>query len=97
MQVLADRTEFYWTHLSGIGALENSLWAWDGKTIRIWLNALTIETSTTAGKRPAAVKESVAIVPDFYPLCACSCSAWRVIMKLTLYSGFDGQGRHHRR
>jgi hypothetical protein len=78
MQVLADRTEFYWTHLSGIGALENSLWAWDGKTIRIWLNALTIETATTTGKKPAVVKESVAIVPDFYPLCAsryCSAAA----------------------
>jgi hypothetical protein len=26
MQLLADRIEAYWTHLHGVGTLENSLW-----------------------------------------------------------------------
>lgn len=77
LQVLADRIEFYWTHLSGIGTLENSLWGWNGKTIRVWLNALTIETSQStpesgllsAREHMEVVKESLAIELDFYPLC----------------------------
>lgn len=70
MQILADRIEFYWTHLSGIGTLENSLWGWDGMQIRIWLDALTIEKVKVDAKRDAyeAVAESVAIALDFYPL-----------------------------
>lgn len=74
MQVLADRIEFYWTHLSGIGTLENSLWGYDGRTIRIWLNALTIETASGKGALQL-VQESVAIKPDFYPLCASAADA----------------------
>lgn len=70
MQILADRIEFYWTHLSGIGTLENSLWGWDGSKIRVWLDALTIEKVKVDAKRDAyeAVAESVAIALDFYPL-----------------------------
>lgn len=70
MQVLAERIEFYWTHLSGIGTLENSLWGWDGKQIRIWLDALTIEKVKVDARRDAyeSVTESVAIALDFYPL-----------------------------
>lgn len=70
MQVLAERIEFYWTHLSGIGTLENSLWGWDGKQIRIWLDALTIEKVKVDARRDAyeSVTESVAIGLDFYPL-----------------------------
>ncbi len=30
MQILADKIEYYWTHLQGIGTLENSLWGYDG-------------------------------------------------------------------
>ncbi|BGO89111.1 hypothetical protein NBRC10512_003856 [Rhodotorula toruloides] len=70
LQILADQVEFYWTHLSGIGTLENSLWAWDGHKIRIWLDALTIEKVRVDARRDAyeTVKESVGISLDFYPL-----------------------------
>jgi len=70
LQILADRVEFYWTHLAGIGTLENSLWGWDGKAIRIWLDALTIEKVKVDKRRDAyeQVQESVAIELDFYPL-----------------------------
>ncbi|SCZ92024.1 BZ3500_MvSof-1268-A1-R1_Chr5-3g08288 [Microbotryum saponariae] len=70
LQILADRIEFYWTHLSGIGTLENSLWGWDGERIRIWLDALTIEKVLVDAKKDAyeRVSESVAIKLDFYPL-----------------------------
>ncbi|GAA5952681.1 hypothetical protein JCM21900_000402 [Sporobolomyces salmonicolor] len=70
LQILATRIEFYWTHLSGIGTLENSLWGWDGRTIRIWLDALTIEKVRVDARRDAyeTVKESVGIELDFYPL-----------------------------
>ncbi|KAL8291705.1 hypothetical protein RQP46_001963 [Phenoliferia psychrophenolica] len=70
LQILADRIEFYWTHLSGIGTLENSLWGWDGQQIRIWLDALTIEKVKVDEKRDAyeSVVESVGIAIDFYPL-----------------------------
>ncbi|BGP53439.1 WD40 repeat protein [Rhodotorula sphaerocarpa] len=70
MQILADRVEFYWTHLSGIGSLENSLWGWDGRRVRIWLDALTIERVRVDARRDVyeSVKESVEIPLDFYPL-----------------------------
>lgn len=66
MQILADRVEFCWIHLRGIGALENSLWGYDGRGLRVWLNALAIEAPKTAS---GTVKESVNISLDFYPLC----------------------------
>ena len=76
MQVLADRVESYWTHLSGVGTLENSLWAWDGRLMRVWLDALTIEhTKELQGEQEGdeggyeRVKESIGIRLDFYPLC----------------------------
>lgn len=70
MQILADRIEFCWIHLRGIGTLENSLWGYDGQSMRVWLNALTIESSPQieAAERED-VKESVNIPLDFYPLC----------------------------
>ncbi|KAI5481005.1 ribosome control protein 1 domain containing protein [Pseudohyphozyma bogoriensis] len=70
MQILADRIEFYWTSLSGIGTLENSLWGWDGNQIRIWLDALTIEKVRVDQRRDVyeSVSESVGIDVDFYPL-----------------------------
>lgn len=74
MQILADRIEFCWIHLRGIGALENSLWGYDGKGIRVWLNALAIEAQPAADetlRAPGSVKESVNISLDFYPLCEC--------------------------
>ncbi|KIL71832.1 hypothetical protein M378DRAFT_155455 [Amanita muscaria Koide BX008] len=70
IQIFAERVEFCWIHLRGIGTLENSLWAFDGQAMRVWLNALTIESSTrpeSAGK-PADIQESVKIPLDFYPL-----------------------------
>lgn len=71
MQIFADRIEFCWTHLRGIGALENSLWGYDGQGMRVWLNALAIESRVTdsPSTAPASVKESVNIPLDFYPLC----------------------------
>ena len=71
MQVLSDRIEFCWIHLRGIGALENSLWGYDGQNLRVWLNALSIESQPTRAVETKAeyVKESVSIPLDFYPLC----------------------------
>ena len=71
MQILADSIEFCWIHLRGIGALENSLWGYDGQSIRVWLNALAIETPLPAEdhRDPDFVKESVNIPLDFYPMC----------------------------
>ncbi|KAJ3718412.1 RIC1-domain-containing protein [Lentinula raphanica] len=70
MQIFADRIEFCWIHLRGIAALENSLWAFDGKGIRVWLNALSIEAPATQDQNEFSenVKESVNIPLDFYPL-----------------------------
>ena len=84
MQIFADRIEFCWIHLRGIAALENSLWAFDGKGIRVWLNALAIEAATPAAAAATPtleqsenqfhenVKESVNIPLEFYPLCTFS-------------------------
>jgi hypothetical protein len=70
MQIFADRIEFCWIHLRGINALENSLWAYDGQGIRVWLNALAIEAPRADENEPQdTVKESVNIPLDFYPLC----------------------------
>jgi hypothetical protein len=51
--------------------LENSLWGYDGAGMRIWLDALTIESTKIDSKRDAyeSVKESVFLRLDFYPLC----------------------------
>lgn len=72
MQILADRIEFCWIHLRGIGTLENSLWGYDGESIRVWMNALAIESPSpvdAVNLEPDYVKESVNIPLDFYPLC----------------------------
>ncbi|KAI0670204.1 RIC1-domain-containing protein [Trametes maxima] len=73
MQILADRIEFCWIHLRGIGTLENSLWGYDGQGIRVWLNALAIESTPPPENGEGSVildnvKESVNIPLDFYPL-----------------------------
>ncbi|KIJ68689.1 hypothetical protein HYDPIDRAFT_179745 [Hydnomerulius pinastri MD-312] len=68
MQIFADRIEFCWIHLRGIGALENSLWGYDGQGIRVWLNALAIESPSSPDEAPQSVKESANIPLDFYPL-----------------------------
>lgn len=72
LQVFADRIEFCWIHLRGIGALENSLWAYDARGMRIWLNALAIEKHSSQDANELNVKESVNIPLDFYPLCMSS-------------------------
>lgn len=71
MQILADRIEFCWIHLRGIGSLENSLWGYDGQGMRVWLNALTIEASSelVSESQSGHVRESVNVPLDFYPLC----------------------------
>ena len=71
MQILHDRIEFCWIHLHGIGTLENSLWGYDGQNIRVWLNALAIESASSGDERPQSVKESVSVPLHFYPLCEC--------------------------
>ncbi|KAI0004091.1 RIC1-domain-containing protein [Russula compacta] len=70
MQILADRIEFCWIHLRGIGSLENSLWGYDGQGMRVWLKALTIEAPSESVSEPNGghVRESVNIPLDFYPL-----------------------------
>ncbi|PFH54758.1 hypothetical protein AMATHDRAFT_72525 [Amanita thiersii Skay4041] len=70
IHVFAERVEFCWIHLRGIGALENSLWAFDGTALRVWLNALSIESSRSQVLENGTtdVKESVKIPLDFYPL-----------------------------
>jgi len=71
MQILSDRIEFCWIHLRGIGALENSLWGYDGKGIRVWLNALNLDRGTPGELMlEQDVQESVNIPLDFYPLSA---------------------------
>lgn len=73
MQILADRIEFCWIHLRGIGTLENSLWGYDGQKLRVWLNALSIESSPQQEvDEPQDVEASVKIPLDFYPLCKCT-------------------------
>jgi RAB6A-GEF complex partner protein 1 len=73
MQIFADRIEFCFIHLRGIKALENSLWGYDGQSMRVWLNALAIEHDPAEEQR--SIKESVSIPLDFYPLCKCPCPA----------------------
>ncbi|KAH9486681.1 Guanine nucleotide exchange factor subunit Rich [Psilocybe cubensis] len=68
IQVLAERIEFCWIHLRGVGALENSLWAYDAQGMRVWLNALSIESPPVDDPDVKDVKESVKIPLDFYPL-----------------------------
>jgi hypothetical protein len=70
MQVLADRIESYWTHLHGVGTLENSLWGYDGRDMRVWLDALTIEATRVDLEADSyeSVQASIALRLDFYPL-----------------------------
>jgi len=71
LQLLSSLIEFFWTHLSGIGTLENSLWGYsEGRKIQIWLDALTIEKVRVDRKKDTyqTVEESVGIELDFYPL-----------------------------
>ena len=69
MQILADRIEFCWIHLRGIGALENSLWGYDGKGIKVWLNSLNLEMHVHSREQIESVQETLNIPLDFYPLC----------------------------
>lgn len=70
MQVLADRIESYWTHLHGVGTLENSVWGYDGRDMRVWLDALTIEATRVDLDNDTyeSVQASIALRLDFYPL-----------------------------
>lgn len=70
MQVLADRIESYWTHLHGVGTLENSLWGYDGASMRVWLDALTIEATRVDLDLDTyeSVQASINLRLDFYPL-----------------------------
>jgi len=68
MQILADRIEFCWIHLRGIGTLENSLWGYDGRGIKVWLNALNLEAPADSSEQIESVQETLNIPLDFYPL-----------------------------
>ena len=101
MQILADRIEFCWIHLRGIGSLENSLWGYDGQGMRVWLNALTIEApSESSEPQNGHVRESVNVPLDFYPLCKCgSGSIFLLVSRIsdsTRRSRSHGQGYNHR-
>lgn len=93
IQVFADRIEFCWIHLRGIGALENSLWAYDGDGMRVWLNALSMESPPDVS--PENVKESVKISLDFYPLCESSKMIGYSVGSDRLYSCSHGQRYNH--
>ncbi len=80
MQILADKIEYYWTHLQGIGTLENSLWGYDGTGIKLWLDALRIPSSNDPDESLRSddddptpeyktIESSVSMPLDFYPLC----------------------------
>jgi RAB6A-GEF complex partner protein 1 len=102
MQIFADRIEFCWTHLRGIGALENSLWGYDGQGLRVWLNALAIESPRPDNPSYPYenIKESANIPLDFYPLCMLAFKTGRTWDQpdcAIIYSGPHGQGHHHRR
>jgi len=92
MQIFAERIEFCWTHLRGIGALENSLWAYDGRGMRVWLNALSLEAQPS----DHAVKESVNIPLEFYPLCEPCSDATMPHMLMDRVSCAHGQGNYYR-
>lgn len=79
LQILADRVEFYWAGrqltLSSPGMLENSLWAWDGRKICVWLDALSIDdedlllNEDKAGlENYQAVEGRLTIPLNFHPL-----------------------------
>ncbi|KAG8760105.1 hypothetical protein FRC14_004091 [Serendipita sp. 396] len=68
LKILADRIEFCWIHLRGVGALENSLWGFDGEAVRVWLDALTIGTTSTQPEAPNVIVENVRLPLEFYPL-----------------------------
>lgn len=69
LKILADRIEFCWIHLRGVGALENSLWGFDGEALRIWLDALTITSQADTTLHVDSVVENVRLPLEFYPLC----------------------------
>jgi hypothetical protein len=100
MQILADRIEFCWIHLEGIGTLENSLWGYDGRGIRLWLDALTLEDPASnnpvdGAQSSESVQESVNIPLSFYPLCELGLyvTARKLISVAT--SRTNGQGDHY--
>ncbi|KAG8833092.1 hypothetical protein FRC17_000031 [Serendipita sp. 399] len=68
LKILADRIEFCWIHLRGVGALENSLWGFDGEALRVWLDALTIGNTNSQPEPPNAIVENVRLPLEFYPL-----------------------------
>ncbi|KAK0524719.1 WD40 repeat protein [Tilletia horrida] len=67
MQILSDRIEYYWTHLQGIGSLENSLWGYDGHGIKLWLDALTIEQAEYVGEEDGASSSAGDVEPAQAP------------------------------
>ncbi|KAA1084998.1 hypothetical protein PGTUg99_006800 [Puccinia graminis f. sp. tritici] len=80
MHILADHVEFYWagrqfTNHDELGLLENSLWAWDGKQIVVWLDALALDGDNFPGREKIASGdkcqpfESRLTIPlNFHPL-----------------------------
>jgi hypothetical protein len=74
MQILSNLIEFYWIHSRGVGALENSLWGYDGHDMCVWLDVLTIENSPASSPQDkesklASTQMNLSFPLDFYPLC----------------------------
>jgi RIC1 len=88
LRILADRIEFCWIHLRGVGALENSLWGYDGDALRIWLDALTI-SSHKEPSPTSSVVENVRLPLEFYPLCRSESYPLEFPFS-RIFSGFDG-------
>lgn len=85
LRILADRIEFFWIHLRGVGALENSLWGFDGSAVRVWLDALSIYSTS---RQITSIVENVSLNLDFYPLCMYDPVAF--CYTANLFSCYDG-------
>ncbi|CAG8513882.1 710_t:CDS:10 [Ambispora leptoticha] len=71
LHVLADKIEFYWMANRGVGSLKNSLWACDGKGVKIWMNIWSQEEKAKDWQNDvllSANKEGLHILLEFYPL-----------------------------
>ena len=90
LRILADRIEFCWIHLRGVGALENSLWGYDGDALRIWLDALTINSHRELSPHVSSVVENVRLPLEFYPLCRFSQTT--LVLCSRTFSRSYGQG-----
>ncbi|WFD08571.1 WD40 repeat protein [Malassezia vespertilionis] len=62
LQILHHQTEIYWTNLQGRGPLHNSLWGYDGHSLAVWPDVLTMLQS-------GQFASSAALSLHMYPVC----------------------------